>query len=958
MTVEEGTSQVVVVRENKVDPYHNETPSSILTRQYLVLRTSLSTDVVALMPFETLLANTTVQNYLKRFKFFRGGVKLKFLLLTNSMQYGTIAISFLPYYNTTNWLTTAQRSQADMHLLDISEQNSFELTLPWYDPANFCAVAGTDPKHWVVFIDPLFIGTITSETTTTVTMEVFASFEEPEAIGYMQAMQIERGNRRGISSAARLAKYAAPIVTTALGAAAGNAASSFASMAGSFSSGEPNSEAETSVKLGMAEDLSNPHNPESNTNSTKLGDNTKVLPSGQHPNSPTSISEIVRRPTLVERFVLNNEAETRILDTDLFNNPTYVAYFAQMFRYFRGSTKICLHFVTSPLVSLRLQITLYPVTPDPVAAGNDIGDLPSWIISVKGTENFVLEIPYLQYTPWSFSDGTGLINPALSISLLDTVPQPFDVPVGVYVISFLSAGDDFQFASLESVVPQNTVIPEFGVMQSRVFDIMQQNVIKFPPTFPAPFQGGIDDIYSCMKRFSTRQPSGTPVFFPSYPIVLTGFSTGVSPAYMNDNFDWIANIFKFFSGNCNVKTVFNGTSSTGYLRANMQNSKVVSGGANFVGGNSMALTAQAVWPMLEVEMPYINRYEFNSIWEPLAGPYDLDIEFPSDVQSYYISAGQHFRLHYLLPLPDWFVEAVPRTQNSVRRRVNPNHVDVDMDQLVEKLNGRDFKPKRSLLSDTVTPANFIRKRNQKLRGLNQARDNIPSDTGIMQSAPRMSGNATFQFTNLGLVGTGTQFCSVATPSLGAAIGTYFVSIFKASVAVEGVISPGNSRIFYYWVFNNGPGTPGSLTWLTDIAGAGQIVYDNQVDNVVFFSESKIATNNLNSTGIFYIYFWTPTPILSGESYSFSGNLTLVPFSDSVINNDLNPVPVVASSPLPVTTTETLSVSVTNTPGVFVNNALDQAVPVTIINSSPIAFTGQVEGIPGSTTPVWTTGYKN
>lgn len=88
------------------------------------------------------------------------------------------------------------------------------------------------------------------------------------------------------------------------------------------------------------------------------------------------------------------------------------------------------------------------------------------------------------------------------------------------------------------------------------------------------------------------------------------------------------------------------------------NSKRLPAGNKFKAGNSLVVSHQAVWPAVEFIFPYMCEDEFNSVLFPV-GMYPQDYDWSATVSQYLIAATPEFSLHYLMPIPDFYLVAKP-----------------------------------------------------------------------------------------------------------------------------------------------------------------------------------------------------------------------------------------------------------------------------------------------------------
>lgn len=655
------------------DPYPDKTPTQMLTRQYLLNTYVFDTSIRQhFFPDRILRDIPTNAQYLSRFSYFRASVKLRFVIVSTPMLYGALAVSFVPYTkSTTAFSSLHQRSQASMHLLDINQQESMELVLPYVSPKLYWEKGGDDPS-WRVDIAPLFLNALTNNTTLSFTVQVFGSFENIEASGFRpQAVfqssnrVLDRSSRLGSLAGAATGTISAianmgtswmssmvnnpslPIATSSavggtLGAGAFEAAKILAKAMPSQNKPKPIEP----CRLDVAPDLNSASGSLSLPMLGDIGPKDHSFLPGL--NNISSVRDICMVPTLHSVQILDY-LDPFVLPCHPFCENAYSNYFAPMFKYWRGSTRVLIKFMSAKDVSARVKITLFPTTdPAPPGGANPYveGDLPTWVLTVKGSTEWCLEVPYLQTTPWLFTGEYGKYS--LAIQLLDPLPQPFDRPVLMPIAVFMSAGSDFQFAGLQSCVPRAIDSDKAQLQCSVASSMMNPQTIGHTHDFP--YQGGYTDIYSILTRYSSRDPSPE-LLFP-FPILISS----LSEQYKLDNFDYISNLFCFYTGDTNVRFLFASGASDGLLRSSVSNSNTDVSGRQWKAGNSMALTDQTVWPMLEYRYPYLNKMEFDSIRYP-NGMFAQEIDHTASLSQMFISAADNFRLLYLLPVPDYFISS-------------------------------------------------------------------------------------------------------------------------------------------------------------------------------------------------------------------------------------------------------------------------------------------------------------
>lgn len=649
------------------DPYPDKTPFSILTRRYLIQSFTLASDGVQIIfPFARLMEQPTLSNYLSAFRYLRSGMKVDIQLVSTPMQFGLVQVSQLPFTSsTTDWNTFTQRSQADAHLLDISQQNMVTLTLPYLRPKLYHDLDAEDFKSWRVIVEALYVNAITTDSPTNVIVNVFAALENPETAGFIPEASFQSRDLganpvgRAAELFSRVAKQAGPFLGALSGTDSSDVISKLSSIGGSeiqqglqqgvqdslniaSQLGVTMSQPEN-AKLALMGELSIPAVQGTNT-ASRLGDCREAkhdyLP-GSH---TTRLHKIAETPVLHQEFVFATTADILTIDASPFSDFSHSNYLLKMFKFWRGGSRILIRFCSSQMVSARFRITVFPagLATDDVGA---IGDVPSWIVTVKGSEEVCFAVPYLQIHAWSKSDLQDYVPPIIKVVLLDTLPQPFDKTVSVYCAVYKSADSDIKYCGLQSAVG--------GVFQSCVRDCMDRcEKMAARVTSSFGYQGGIEDTYSILGRFSTRGPDPSNHF----PFPLKIQNTAHYQAL--DNFDYLSNLYKFYTGDTHVKILFSQAPANGIIEATIGNTKIDPGGADFKAGNGLVVSHQAVWPTLEMMFPYMCPDEFNSLWEtePM---YPAEFSDDATIAEFLISMSPNFRLFYLLPIPDFFMSLPP-----------------------------------------------------------------------------------------------------------------------------------------------------------------------------------------------------------------------------------------------------------------------------------------------------------
>lgn len=166
-----SSSAGIPLQIGKLDPYHGDDMSDLLNRVYTLPGVSwLATqafgisvttislpDIFLTMPF--------IYDRLKNYKYFRCTAKVTFRMNTTKYQFGTLMLSWLPYYKKTSsnyagrHLTVTQQSQNNCVLMSANVNETVTLDIPMVSPKDWWdtqdSPAGQDGDLATVFVTVL-----------------------------------------------------------------------------------------------------------------------------------------------------------------------------------------------------------------------------------------------------------------------------------------------------------------------------------------------------------------------------------------------------------------------------------------------------------------------------------------------------------------------------------------------------------------------------------------------------------------------------------------------------------------------------------------------------------------------------------------------------------------------------------------------------------------------------------
>lgn len=202
--------------------------------------------------------------------------------------------------------------------------------------------------------------------------------------------------------------------------------------------------------------------------------------------------------------------------------PTYMAYYGQFFRYWRGSFKILLEFVCSPSTQADFRIAHFPEVPSFSASLDDYdGDIVSEVISVHGPKEEPRSFGYVSMSHWHEIDPVTLMTPANSSgcfaitldSKISTIGSAVDA--NIYVNMYVAAGPDMSFMQVQSppinpqidplayMIESPAKVPEIDVKKFTRNLVMQSNLAD---SFSKPFKGIRDVTLSPEVGFMNSDP--------------------------------------------------------------------------------------------------------------------------------------------------------------------------------------------------------------------------------------------------------------------------------------------------------------------------------------------------------------------------------------------------------------------------------------------------------------------
>lgn len=182
--------------------------------------------------------------------------------------------------------------------------------------------------------------------------------------------------------------------------------------------------------------------------------------------------------------------------------PTPLSYCSRMFANWRGSLKVRIKIVATKFHKGRLKISYDPVN-DITSTNPDVNAVYTQIVDIGEEDDIEVEIPYHQVYPWLYTDRAspsdnwspgGVLAPipkysngVLTIRVLTTLTAP--ASGSVYILAFVSGGDDFEFANPTDHIGYETThkVPSFFALQAEdITNVVSSKVTLGQPAKPHP----------------------------------------------------------------------------------------------------------------------------------------------------------------------------------------------------------------------------------------------------------------------------------------------------------------------------------------------------------------------------------------------------------------------------------------------------------------------------------------
>ncbi len=506
------------IPQDLLNPYKKQEITELLSRPYLVKTLTWTHSDVAFSNLGTvefpkdLFAIPNIVQKLSNFKFLRADVKIEMRINCTAFHMGLLGVSVLPHTSPTGAIADVaathpiQRTGNNLRLLSCSTTNGLTFMLPRNSPALFGLIDASEEDDigtvWVDVLVPLQIAS-SSVTAGPVSISIFASFINPEVIGYgynaltpaqMRAIMKNAGYKPKKQSSNSISKEAADkskqgVISGALEAignftpmiaasplaefapltAAAGAMSSFVKGLG-FS--KPTTvQATQPVVQDQFRDWCHGHGLDY-SNKLSLHPDAKIGSTPYCECRKNKISDVINKPMLIYVFEIpyNQPVDAPFIHFPVAPSlcykttsggtaweywPTPLAFLSQMFKSYRGGMKFYYRFITSSYTTTRVRISKFPSPDLPTSIEGSAGDNVSDVVDIRGDTEFCDPVPFL--SPFVHNQNTGYYgiddtynpipgledNSWVALSLANEVSNPDpSATTGVYVLIFAAAAED------------------------------------------------------------------------------------------------------------------------------------------------------------------------------------------------------------------------------------------------------------------------------------------------------------------------------------------------------------------------------------------------------------------------------------------------------------------------------------------------------------------------------------
>lgn len=642
------------------DPYPDQTPYDVMTRWWPIGSGTLSNMASHTIfdPLALLIGRPSIAKAIASFIMFKTDVEFKIQIVSVPQQYGTIAVVHCPYKDNVSQRTLLSM---DVGLIDVSKPQELLLKIPWLSPRTYELINLTGGALKMMNVHVLPIGDIRSideSIAAPVRYRVFARMVNPHVAGHIVAQ----------SSIGNLATGVPYTTAPTVGALAAGAATAMGMGSSTvYAAGQVYNFFAGSTKTTVKEVPVEPDNIANNpfgelvrpALTKKCLDDSFLTDDGYYGDNRLSHSllDFITTPSYLGFNEMSGTGAVTLPITprDLLEDKVLdrLSWTSQFFRFYRGGTKVRLRLCTSPLYTFRVGVV---VTLDATTPAGMNGDYLEEVITVSGTTDVCITVPFLAQTPWlSCINSAGdpyvrfSVQPTLTLRILDNPPGMSTTTPMIQCTSWIAADKDFQFSSMCNTY--DDVIEAQSFLRSE-FDTNCLNIGASSPVSFARGKGSVFTIEEILQRFSQRL-SNVIFDIPGQEVLDEPEDT----FYLN-NFDLWSALFLFYSGNIRYKVNLKGDPMAVVLTSARPDAIGSVAGSGPRVENGMVAVQTDLNSVLDFDRPFVSNTEvipiqpelsFNQIREyhPLLKP--LYSGATTTIEHVWVAGGQNFRLYFDYP---------------------------------------------------------------------------------------------------------------------------------------------------------------------------------------------------------------------------------------------------------------------------------------------------------------------
>jgi len=380
----------------------------------------------------------------------------------------------------------------------------------------------------------------------------------------------------------------------------------------------------------------------------------------------------------------------------------YLPRICQFYNYYRGTMKIRIKIFSSQLITWRLIFQLYYDSsewedsdlPSAETLFDKSGDVLTEVVTVKGNDTFEMVVPFIRESQLARVDDLAHV-PILFIGSLGVTP------------SIVASGNTSCFLQVEQCAGDDFILSRF--VGDKHFDITPSEDLgvghgRINSTDVVAEKTSIEiiDGNSAQNYFYTQYASNTNLYSlllrPSLEVnqekiefpgkKLDGVGGFISQWSSSTLLDKISQFFLFYNGPTNHKAYFSDFGVYQSTALTMNNPFTSENGVTVLDSVEWgtARTETTVWPLIEVQRPYIAARPFyTSGVRPVAELFcDVPLNFNAtyrdgeeqvsvaNIDQLYTSVGPGFKFQYLVPppylIPNIELNNVPAFRSPLRSR--------------------------------------------------------------------------------------------------------------------------------------------------------------------------------------------------------------------------------------------------------------------------------------------------